>query len=294
MLRITSLNKTYPGGIRALRDVSLDVPAGMFGLLGPNGAGKSTLMKILATLLTPDSGTINFADLDLLAQPMPVRRTLGYLPQDFGFYPTFTAEQMLNYLARLKGVADKGERRALIGALLERVNLADVRNQRVGTFSGGMRQRLGIAQALIGQPKLLIVDEPTAGLDPEERVRFHDLLSEIANDKAVVILSTHIVADVASLCGHLAIIRQGEIIAADTPEASLARLFGSIWEATFERERFATLKPSLDVLSSHSTGDRVRVRAYSSQAAPADDFQPSAPTLDDFYLVAIGGNEARN
>lgn len=291
MLRITNLNKTYGSGIRALRDVSLSVPAGMFGLLGPNGAGKTTLMKILATLLAPNSGAVAFDELDLLKEPMSVRRSLGYLPQDFGFYPTFTAEQMLSYLALLKGVADKKERRALIGALLEKVNLVDARNQRVGTFSGGMRQRLGIAQALIGQPKLLIVDEPTAGLDPEERVRFHNSLSEVASDNAVVILSTHIVADVANLCGQLAIIRQGEIIATDAPEAALARLSGSVWEATVEREQFAVLKPSLQVLTSQSVGDRVRVRAFARRTAPAENFQPAAPTLDDFYLIAIGGKE---
>src|SRR6185436_10332899 len=200
MLEIRNLSKTYASGIQALKEISLDVPAGMFGLLGPNGAGKTTLMKILATLLEPDSGTSEMNGIDLIIDKHGTRKMLGYLPQEFGLYPTLTATQMLDYFAKLKGVADKKQRGSLIDALLERVNLSSARNQRLGGFSGGMRQRLGIAQALIGEPELIVVDEPTAGLDPEERVRFHNLLADTASANAVVILSTHIVSDVANLC----------------------------------------------------------------------------------------------
>src|SRR5713226_4791035 len=209
MLVIRELKKTYPSGVPALKGITLEVSSGMFGLLGPNGAGKTTLMKILATLLEPDSGSAEMNGIDLITDKHSTRKMLGYLPQEFGLYPTLTAEQMLVYFAKLKGVTDKKQRRALVDALLERVNLSSARKQRLGGFSGGMRQRLGIAQALIGEPELLIVDEPTAGLDPEERVRFHNLLSETASDRAIVILSTHIVSDVSNLCSHMAIIRQG-------------------------------------------------------------------------------------
>src|SRR2546430_5599142 len=239
MLNIKELTKTYSSGIQALKGVSLEVTPGMFGLLGPNGAGKTTLMKILATLLEPDSGTAEMNGIDLIIDKHCTRKMLGYLPQEFGLYPTLTAVQMLDYFAKLKGVADKKERRALIDALLERVNLSSARRQRLGGFSGGMRQRLGIAQALIGEPQLIIVDEPTAGLDPEERNRFHNLLSETASDNAVVILSTHIVSDVSNLCGHMAIIRQGAILSSCTPRQAVDQLKESVWEATVPRERVA-------------------------------------------------------
>src|SRR5207302_11290795 len=209
MFGIKDLKKTYPSGIQALKGISLEIGPGMFGLLGPNGAGKTTLMKIVATLLEPDSGRVEMNGVDLIARKDQARRMLGYLPQEFGLYPTRTAEQMLDYFAKLKGVMDKKQRRALIDSLLERVNLSSARKRRLGGFSGGMRQRLGIAQALIGQPQLIIVDEPTAGLDPEERIRFHNLLAETAGEDAVVILSTHIVADVSSLCSQMAVIQKG-------------------------------------------------------------------------------------
>ncbi|HYT49035.1 MAG TPA: ABC transporter ATP-binding protein, partial [Pyrinomonadaceae bacterium] len=208
MLEIKDLQKTYPSGIQALKRITLEIDSGMFGLLGPNGAGKTTLMKILATLLEPDSGAAEMNGIDLIKDKHGTRKMLGYLPQEFGLYPTLTAEQMLNYFAKLKGVSYRKERVALVDALLDRVNLSHARNQRLGGFSGGMRQRLGIAQALIGNPRLIIVDEPTAGLDPEERNRFHNLLAETAGEEAVVILSTHIVSDVSSLCGQMAVIRQ--------------------------------------------------------------------------------------
>src|ERR1041384_8019228 len=214
MLVIRDLVKTYSSGVQALKGVSLDLPPGVFGLLGPNGSGKTTLMKIVATLLEPDSGTIEMNGIDLLTRKDHARRVLGYLPQDFGLYPTLTAWQMLDYFAKLKGVIDKKERHSLIDALLERVNLSSERSQRLGEFSGGMRQRLGIAQALIGEPELIIVDEPTSGLDPEERVRFHNLISETGGENRIVILSTHIVADVSNLCSRMAIIREGKILSA--------------------------------------------------------------------------------
>ncbi len=238
MLNITGLTKTYGGGIQALKGVDLAVPPGMFGLLGPNGSGKTTLMKIVATLLEPDSGQVEMQGIDLVTRKDQARRMLGYLPQEFGLYPTLTAEQTLDYLAKLKGVWRAKERQALISALLERVNLASERKQKVGRFSGGMRQRLGIAQALIGQPELIIVDEPTAGLDPEERVRFHNLLSETVGEGTVVILSTHIVSDVSNLCSHMAIIRQGQILASCVPQEAIDELKESVWEGISLQSNF--------------------------------------------------------
>jgi ABC-type multidrug transport system ATPase subunit len=224
MLKIRDLTKTYSSRTQALRKISLDVPAGMFGLLGPNGAGKTTLMKILATLLEPDSGTAEMNGIDLITDKHETRKILRYLPQEFGLYPTLTAEQTLHYFAKLKGVFDKKERGILVDALFDRVNLTSARRQRVGGFSGGMRQRLGIAQALIGQPQLIIVDEPTAGLDPEERIRFHNLLSETASESTVVILSTHIVSDVSGLCSQMAVIRQGAIMDSCTTREAIDQL----------------------------------------------------------------------
>ncbi|HKP72754.1 MAG TPA: ABC transporter ATP-binding protein [Pyrinomonadaceae bacterium] len=294
MLAVKELKKTYPGGVQALKGITLEVPAGMFGLLGPNGAGKTTLMKIAATLLEPDSGAVEIDGVDVLTDKQGARRMLGYLPQEFGLYPTLTAEQTLNYLAKLKGVADDKERRMLIDALLERVNLASARGQRVGGFSGGMRQRLGIAQALIGQPRMIIVDEPTAGLDPEERVRFHNLLSEIAGDNTVVILSTHIVSDVSNLCGRMAIIRRGEIIAACTPREAIGQITGAVWEAAVPRERIAALKSRLKIISSQVFEGLVRVRVYSKDAPPGGEFKPAAPSLEDYYFSLASRPEGMN
>ena len=294
MLTIRGLSKTYPNGTRALRDVSLEVAPGMFGLLGPNGAGKSTLMKILATLLEPDAGAVEVGRIDFIRRKPEARRVLGYLPQEFGLYPTLTAEQTLDYFARLKGVADARERRTLVGALLERVNLSAERAQAVGGFSGGMRQRLGIAQALIGRQKLLVVDEPTAGLDPEERVRFHNLLAEIADEEAVVLLSTHIVSDVSNLCARRAVIRRGRIVAATTPREALSSVAGSVWEATVERERAAVLRKSLRVVSAQAFEGRVRVRVLSPAARPGEEFAPAQPTLEDYYLGLTARPESLN
>jgi ABC-type multidrug transport system ATPase subunit len=287
MLKIRELTKTYANRIQALKAISLNVPPGVFGLLGPNGAGKTTLMKILATLLEPDGGTIEINGFDLINLKDKARRLLGYLPQDFGLYPTLTAEQMLNYFAKLKGVTDKKERQALIDALLERVNLSSARKQRLGGFSGGMRQRLGIAQALIGQPQLIVVDEPTAGLDPEERIRFHNLLAEAAGEDAVVILSTHIVADVSSLCSQLAVIRQGSILASCTPQQAIDQLKDSVWEATVPRKQVATLKTKHQVISSQMFGGQARMRVISKRVQPSEEFTPATPVLEDYYFDLV-------
>jgi ABC-2 type transport system ATP-binding protein len=290
MLKIRELTKTYGNSIQALKGISVDVPPGVFGLLGPNGAGKTTLMKILATLLEPDAGTVEMNGFDLISRKDKTREILGYLPQDFGLYPTLTAEQMLDYFAKLKGVTDKEQRRALIDALLDRVNLSSARKQRLGGFSGGMRQRLGIAQALIGQPQLIIVDEPTAGLDPEERNRFHNLLAETAGEEAVVILSTHIVADVSSLCSQMAVIRQGAIVASTTPQEAIDQIKDSVWEATVPREQVAAFKSRYRVISSQMIGGQARLRVIAKGVRPSEEFTPATPVLEDYYFDLVNAN----
>ena len=287
MLVIRDLTKTYPSGVQALRGVSLNLSRGVFGLLGPNGSGKTTLMKIVATLLEPDSGTVEMNGADLITRKDHTRRMLGYLPQDFGLYPTLTAWQMLDYLAKLKGVTNKKERHALIDVLLERVNLSAERKQRLGGFSGGMRQRLGIAQALIGDPQLIIVDEPTAGLDPEERVRFHNLISESASENTVVILSTHTVSDVAGLCSHMAIIRKGKIISADTPRQAVDQLRGSVWEGTVSHEQLAAFKSQFNVISSRTFDGQARVRVISKGQRPSEEFTEATAVLEDYYFDLV-------
>jgi len=287
MLKIRGLKKTYANRIRALKGIDLEVPGGMFGLLGPNGAGKTTLMNILATLLDADEGAAELNGVDLIVEKGKARRALGYLPQEFGFYPTLTAEQTLDYFIRLKGVTGERERKSLAGALLERVNLTSARAQRVGGFSGGMRQRLGIAQALIGQPELVIVDEPTAGLDPEERVRFHNLLSETAGETAVVLLSTHIVSDVSNLCGRMAVIREGEILANVTPSEALRRLDGSVWEASVPRETVAAFRSRLKVISTQAFDGRARLRVLAEGGSPGEEFAHATPTLEDYYFSLV-------
>lgn len=287
MLKINELNKTYSSGIRAVNNITLDIPPGMFGLLGPNGAGKTTLMKILATLLDPDSGTAQMNDVDLIRDKQRTRRLLGYLPQEFGLYPTLTAEQTLHYFAKLKGVYDKKERVALVNALFERVNLTDARRQRVGAFSGGMRQRLGIAQALIGRPQLLIVDEPTAGLDPEERVRFHNLLSETTTENTVVLLSTHIVSDISNLCSSFAIIQKGVILTSDTPRHAIEQLKDSVWEAAVPRESVSAWKARCQVVSSQMFDGQARLRVISKNQPPGEEFKPVTPVLEDYYFDLV-------
>jgi ABC-2 type transport system ATP-binding protein len=287
MLEIRDLKKTYANQIQALKGITLEISSGMFGLLGPNGAGKTTLMKILATLLEPDAGAVALSNLDFIKNKAKARRMLGYLPQEFGLYPTLTAEQTLDYFARLKGISKEKERKTLIDALLEKVNLPSARSQRVGGFSGGMRQRLGIAQALIGQPALIIVDEPTAGLDPEERVRFHNLLSETAGENTVVILSTHIVSDVSTLCSRMAVIRQGEILAAGSPREAVRGLEGSVWEAIVSREDVPALKARCTILSSQLFDGLIRVRALAGGGSPGTGFRPATPTLEDYYFSLV-------
>lgn len=287
MLKIKGLAKTYAGRIQALKGVDLNVPPGMFGLLGPNGSGKTTLMKIVATLLEPDAGSIEMNGTDILVHKDKARLMLGYLPQEFGLYPTLTAEQTLDYMAKLKGVWKKQQRRALIDALFERVNLSAERKQKVGGFSGGMRQRLGIAQALIGEPELIIVDEPTAGLDPEERLRFHNLLSEAVNGKTVVILSTHIVSDVSNLCSDMAVIRRGEILATCKPSQAIDQLKDSVWEAILPPDKVAAVKTRYKVISSQMFGGLPRVRVISKGERPSEEFTPVTPTLEDYYLHLV-------
>jgi ABC-2 type transport system ATP-binding protein len=287
MLVIKDLTKTYSSGVQALRGVSLELTSGVFGLLGPNGSGKTTLMKIVATLLEPDSGTIEMNGADLISRKDHTRRMLGYLPQDFGLYPTLTAWQMLEYFAKLKGVTSKKERHVLLDALLEKVNLSSERHQRLGEFSGGMRQRLGIAQALIGEPELIIVDEPTAGLDPEERNRFHNLISETAGENTVVILSTHIVSDVSNLCSRMAIIRKGKILSACSPRQAVDELQGSVWQGSVAREQLPAFKSQFNVISSRTFDGQASVRVISKGLRPAEDFTEATPILEDYYFDLV-------
>jgi ABC-2 type transport system ATP-binding protein len=286
-LTIAGLSKTYPNGVRALSDVSLSIPAGMFGLLGPNGAGKSTLMRTLATLQDADAGTATLGDLDVLRDKAAVRRILGYLPQDFGVYPKVSAEELLDHLARLKGLADNKTRRDVVAALLRQTNLHDVRKKALGGFSGGMRQRFGIAQALLGNPRLIIVDEPTAGLDPEERVRFHNLLAEIG-ENVVVILSTHIVSDVSDLCAQMAIIDKGRVLLTGRPSDLTRRLDARVWQKAIARADLAATKAMYPVISTRLVAGRTLVNVV-SDAAPGEGFAPVAATLEDVYFAAIAG-----
>jgi len=285
-LRISGLSKTYPNGVAALSGVSLAIPPGMFGLLGPNGAGKSTLMRTLATLQQADSGSARLGEIDVLRDKDAVRRTLGYLPQDFGVYPKVSAETLLDHLARLKGIADRRQRREVVATLLKQTNLYDVRSKPLGGFSGGMRQRFGIAQALIGDPRLVIVDEPTAGLDPEERVRFHNLLADIG-DNVIVILSTHIVSDVSDLCARMAIIDRGRLLLTGDPVALTAALDGRVWQKSIARAELDAVKAAHPVISSRLLAGRTLVNVV-ADAAPGDGFVPIAPSLEDVYFHAIG------
>ena len=284
-LKIERLSKTYPNGVHALRDVSLTIAPGMFGLLGPNGAGKSTLMRILATLQEADAGRVRLGDIDVLRDKEAVRRTLGYLPQEFGLYPRATAEEMLDHFAVLKGVTDGRERHDTVQSLLQQTNLWEARHRRLGTFSGGMRQRFGIAVALIGNPRLIIVDEPTAGLDPAERARFLNLLSELG-ENAVVILSTHIVEDVSDLCQRMAIIRDGQILLEAEPQAAVHAVRGRVWRREVPREEVERFKDSL--ISTTLVGGRTVVHVHGD--TPSDDsFQPVEPDLKDVYFTVMRG-----
>jgi ABC-2 type transport system ATP-binding protein len=290
MLSIHSLSKKYGNGVCALHNVSLEIPKGMFGLLGPNGAGKSTLMRTLATLQAPDSGTIAFDGIDVLKQPELLRRQLGYAPQDLGVYPRISARGMLDHLAHLKGMTDKNERRRLVDDMLRQVNLLDVANKSLRGYSGGMRQRFNIAQALIGQPKLLIVDEPTAGLDPEERNRFHNLLSRASEH--VVILSTHIVDDVAVLCSALAIMDGGEIVAQGVPADMIKALEGRMWSKKIDPASLDEHRMKFRVLSSRMSGGLHDIHVL-SDTLPGEGFMPLRPDLEHVYFATLGERRAR-
>jgi len=284
-LRIDNLSKTYANGVRALDNVSLLIPAGMYGLLGPNGAGKSTLMRTLATLQEPDSGSAQLGDIDLLGQKDKVRRQLGYLPQEFGVYPRTSAEDMLDYIALLKGLTNAGERRDAVGWMLKRCNLHDDRRKALSGFSGGMRQRFGIAQALIGNPQLLIVDEPTAGLDPGERNRFYNLLAEIG-EQVIVILSTHIVEDVTDLCTKMAIIHKGQVLYQGPPQDAIAQLNGRIWQCSIAKAELADYEKRYQVVSSRLVAGRPLIHVY-SPAPLSEGFAPCTPSLEDFFFIKI-------
>ena len=285
MLRIDDVSKTYANGVRALSNVSLDIPRGMFGLLGPNGAGKSTLMRTLATLQGVDAGRIRFGDLDVLGQAHEMRKTLGYLPQDMGVYPGVSAESLLDHFAILKGLVHVGERREAVERLLRLTNLHDVRRRKLGTYSGGMRRRFGIAQALLGDPGLIIVDEPTAGLDPEERIRFHNLLCEIG-ESAVVILSTHIVADVRELCSRMAILAQGRVLMHGEPDAILGRFEGRVWRKVVDRRDVPSYEQSMTVLSARLSGGRSVIDVL-SDASPGVGFERATADLEHAYFATL-------
>ena len=285
MLEISNLSKCYPNGVQALSDVNLQIPAGMYGLLGPNGAGKSTLMRTIATLQQPDTGSIKLDDLDVLQQPAELRKKLGYLPQDFGVYPRISALNMLDHMAVLKGFTNRKERREIIDNLLRQTNLHDVRKKALAGFSGGMRQRFGIAQALIGDPQLIIVDEPTAGLDPEERNRFLNLLSDIGENK-VVILSTHIVDDVTNLCPRMAIIAKGQIVREGKPSDLINDMRGSVWVKTVEREEVEAHRNRHNVISTKLYAGRSILHVL-SDTDPGDDFGPHEPDLEDVYFSTL-------
>jgi len=288
MLSIKGLTHVYPNGTRALDGVDLEIGKGMFGLLGPNGAGKSTLMRAIATLQTPTAGEIRFGDIDVVAEPEKLRRTLGYLPQDFGVYPRVSAVDLLDHMAVLKGIAGKGERKDTVETLLNQVNLWDVRKKWVSGYSGGMRQRFGIAQALIGRPALIIVDEPTAGLDPEERSRFLNLLAEIG-ENVVVILSTHIVDDVADLCPRMAVLANGKILKEGAPSDLVAQLSGKVWKKTIDRGELEAERAQNQIISTRLAGGRTVIHVLADRA-PDPDFQVTPPELEDVYFSTLSAS----
>jgi ABC-type multidrug transport system ATPase subunit len=290
-LQIRNVSKSYADGVQALKDVTLTIPAGMYGLLGPNGAGKSTLMRILATLQEPDSGSIRLGDLDVVRQKDEVRKTLGYLPQEFGVYPKASAEELLDYFAILKGIPEKKARREVVEALFRQTNLWEVRKQKLGGYSGGMRQRFGVAVALLGNPRLLIVDEPTAGLDPAERVRFLNLLSELGENSAVI-LSTHIVEDVSELCTRMAIIDRGEILLEAEPLGAIEEMRGRIWRGVIEKRALAEVEREHAVISTKMLAGRTLVHVYTG-AAPGPGFEPAEPDLEDVYFSTMAGHIGR-
>lgn len=289
-LRINQLSKTYPNGVKALDNVSLEIQTGMFGLLGPNGAGKSSLMRTIATLQEADSGSIQLDDLDVFSNPTALRQQLGYLPQEFGVYPNITAYQLLDHLAVLKGIHQKKERKDLILYLLERVNLLDKKDHKVKGFSGGMKQRVGIAQALIGNPKVIIVDEPTAGLDPGERNRFHNLLAAVG-EEVIVILSTHIVDDVRELCSNMAIMNFGQVVYQGTPHEGIEQLRGQVWEKQIQRQELASYRTMHHVISDKLVAGQPLIHIL-SDSDPNNGFRAVEPSIEDVFFSHI--NTATN
>lgn len=284
-LTLSGVSKTYPNGVRALDDVTLTIPRGMFGLLGPNGAGKSTLMRSIATLQRVDAGTMKFGDVDIAAEPEKLRELLGYLPQDFGVYPKVSAIDMLDHLAQLKGLHDSGPRTQVVRQLLHKVNLWQHRDRRLGGYSGGMKQRFGIAQALLGSPRLIIVDEPTAGLDPQERSRFLNLLSEIG-EHVVVVLSTHIVEDVADLCLEMAIIAGGRVLRSGVPQAAIDELRGRTWKKIIAKDELAAHQSEHMVISTRLVGGRTVIHVFAEEA-PGNAFAAVDPDLEDVYFTTL-------
>ena len=284
-LQINNLSKTYPNGVKAINGISLKITNGMFGLLGANGAGKSSLMRTIASLQEPSEGSILFNDVDIISNPQYVRENLGYLPQEFGVYPKISAEKLLNHLAILKGILDKKERKHQVTALLQQVNLFQHRKKSVYTFSGGMRQRFGIAQALLANPQLIIVDEPTAGLDPEESNRFLNLLSEIG-ENVIVILSTHIVEDVKNLCPKMAILAHGEIISEGNPRELVASIEGKIWTKIIPKANLDVYKKTFDVISTKLVSGETQIRVLSDHK-PEAGFDMITPNLEDYYFTTL-------
>lgn len=287
VLKITNLTKTYPNGVKALDNINLEITNGMFGLLGPNGAGKSSLMRTIATLQEADGGSIFLDDLDTLKNPTELRKTLGYLPQEFGVYPNITAYQLLDHIAILKGISNKKERNDLVEFLLQKVNLTDKKHDKVKNFSGGMKQRVGIAQALIGNPKLIIVDEPTAGLDPGERNRFHNLLASVG-ESVIIILSTHIVEDVKELCTNMAIMNKGQMVFLGAPQKGIEELRGKVWEKLIHREEVEEYKKNYHVISDKLVAGQPLIHIL-NDTNPENGFTPIAPSIEDvfFSLVSI-------
>lgn len=290
ILKITNLSKTYPNGVKALDNISLEIHNGMFGLLGPNGAGKSSLMRTIATLQEADSGSVFLDDLDIFKQPTELRKTLGYLPQEFGVYPNITAIQLLDHIATLKGIHNKKERKQLIQYLLEKVNLIDHKNKKVKGFSGGMKQRVGIAQALIGNPKLIIVDEPTAGLDPGERNRFHNLLAAVG-EKVIVILSTHIVDDVRELCSNMAIMNKGHLVYQGTPQKGIDELKGKVWKKIIQRNQVADYKKKYHVISDKLVAGKPLIHILAT-SDPENDFETTPPSIEDVFFSKINTQDS--
>ncbi|MBL8914347.1 MAG: ABC transporter ATP-binding protein [Archangium sp.] len=284
-LVLSGVSKTYPNGVKALNDVTLTIPRGMFGLLGPNGAGKSSLMRSVATLQPIDGGTMTFDGIDVSKEPDKLRDVLGYLPQDFGVYPKVTARDLLDHLARLKGLANRTERKDTVEALLKKTNLWEHASKRLGGYSGGMKQRFGIAQALIGNPKLIIVDEPTAGLDPQERIRFHALLSEIS-EGVVVLLSTHIVGDIADLCQRMAIMAQGRVVLTGNPLELMKQLEGKLWKRFVTVTELAEVTASMAVIAVRTIAGQRLVHVYAEEK-PNEKFEPATPDLEDVYFRSL-------